>query len=109
MTILVVDDEIAITESLCEVLAEAGHEAVSAGDGQEGLEVFEKKNPDLVVTDVMMPKLDGRQMVREIRSRPEGRDVPIILMSAARGLATGDGPGHDLFLEKPFSLDEFLE
>jgi two-component system response regulator MprA len=109
MTVLVVDDEIAITESLCDLLADAGHEAVAAGNGQEGLEAFEKKRPDLVVTDVMMPKLDGRQMVREIRSRPGGRDVAIILMSAARGIATDEGIGHDVFLEKPFGLDEFLD
>jgi two-component system, OmpR family, response regulator MprA len=109
MTVLVVDDEIGITESLCELLADAGHEPVAAGNGQEGLEAFEKKKPDLVVADVMMPKLDGRQMVREIRSRPEGREVPIILMSAARGIADDGGIGHDVFLEKPFDLDEFLE
>jgi two-component system, OmpR family, response regulator VicR len=108
MIILVVDDELAITESLCDVLADAGHEAIAAGNGQEGLEVFEKKKPDLVVADVMMPQLDGRQMVRAIRSRPEGRDVPIILMSAAHGIAKDDGGGHDLFLKKPFGLDEFL-
>jgi CheY-like chemotaxis protein len=109
MTVLVVDDELAITESLCDLLADAGHEAVAAGNGQEGLEAFEKKKPDLVVSDVMMPKLDGRQMVRKIRARPGGRDIPIILMSAARGLAADDGIGHDVFLEKPFDLDEFLE
>jgi CheY-like chemotaxis protein len=109
MTVLVVDDELAITESLCDLLADAGHEAVAAGNGQEGLEAFEKKKPDLVVSDVMMPKLDGRQMVRKIRARPGGRDIPIILMSAARGLAADDGIGHNVFLEKPFDLDEFLE
>jgi CheY-like chemotaxis protein len=102
MTVLVVDDEVSITETLCELLGDAGHEAVAAANGQEGLEAFEKAKPDVIVADVMMPKLDGRQMVREIRSRPAGRDVPIILMSAARGVADEEGIGHNLFLEKPF-------
>jgi DNA-binding response OmpR family regulator len=108
MTILVVDDEFAITEALCQALEMAGYHPVSAGNGREGLEQFEAAHPHLVITDVMMPYVDGREMVRAIREKPAGRDVPIIVMSAAHD-AVGDGHlGHDRFLRKPFNLDELL-
>jgi DNA-binding response OmpR family regulator len=109
MTILVVDDEIAITEALSVALEIAGHRPVCAGNGRDGLEQFEKTTPDLVIADVMMPYLDGRDMVRAIRQRPAGRDIPIILMSAAHDLAGEPGIGHDLFVLKPFDLDRLLD
>ena len=67
MTILVVDDETAIAETLADVLEAAGYRAVSARDGREGLERFEETKPGLVITDIMMPHVDGREMVRAIR------------------------------------------
>lgn len=107
-TVLVVDDELAIAETLCDVLESVGHRALSAGNGREGLRVFEAENPDVIVSDVMMPQLDGREMVRAIRATERGRDVAIILMSAAREVARDGSIGHDLFLAKPFDLDEFI-
>jgi DNA-binding response OmpR family regulator len=109
MIVLVVDDEIAITEALGVALEMAGYQPVCAGNGRDGLEQFEKTNPGLVIADVMMPYLDGREMVRAIRQKPAGRDIPIILMSAAHDLAHEPGIGHDLFVSKPFSLDEVLD
>jgi DNA-binding response OmpR family regulator len=109
MTILVVDDEIAITEALSVALEIAGYRPVCAGNGRAGLEQFEKANPHLVITDVMMPHLDGRDLVRAIRQRPAGRDIPIILMSAAHDLAGNRDIGHDLFVPKPFDLDRLLD
>lgn len=108
MTILVVDDELAIAETLCEVLESVGHHAVAAGNGREGLRAFEVEQPDVVVSDVMMPQLDGREMVRAIRATERGHEIPIILMSAAREVAGDRSIGHDLFLPKPFDLDDFL-
>jgi two-component system, OmpR family, response regulator VicR len=109
MKVLVVDDEAAIAETLCDALEVAGYEPIFAGDGCEGLREFEKSSPDLVVSDVMMPGLDGREMVQAIREHPQGREVPIILMSAAHGIADHHEIGHDFFIEKPFNLDVFLE
>jgi two-component system cell cycle sensor histidine kinase/response regulator CckA len=112
MTVLVVDDELAITEILCEALAEAGHKPIAARDGREGLEAYEREKPHVVVSDVMMPRLDGPSLVRAIRSRQDGAHTAIILMSAARParrLADDPTLEHDLFLEKPFDLDHFIE
>ena len=107
-TVLVVDDELAIAETLCEVLESVGYRALSAGNGREGLRVFEAEHPDTVVSDVMMPQLDGREMVRAIRATERGRHIPVILMSAAREMGKDPSIGHDVFLEKPFDLDEFI-
>lgn len=108
MVVLVVDDELAIAETLCDLLDSVGHRAVAAGNGREGMKAFETERPELVVSDVMMPQLDGREMVRAIRSTEAGKDVPIILMSAARDVGRDRSIGHDLFLSKPFDLGEFL-
>jgi DNA-binding response OmpR family regulator len=109
MTVLVVDDELAITEVLCEALAEAGHKPIGARDGWEGLEAYEREKPHVVVSDVMMPRLDGLSLVRAIRSRQDGVHTAIILMSAMRRLPEDPTLEHDLFLEKPFDLDHFIE
>lgn len=108
MVVLVVDDELAIAETLCDVLDSVGHRAIAAGNGREGMKAFEAEKPALVVSDVMMPQLDGREMVRAIRSTDRGKAVAIILMSAARDAGRDTTIGHDLFLPKPFDLGEFL-
>ncbi len=109
MTVLVVDDELDITEILCEALADAGHNPVDARDGREGLEAYEREKPHVVVSDVMMPTLDGPALVRAIRSRDDGARTVIILMSAAGSLVDDPTLEHDLFLEKPFDLGHFIE
>ncbi len=108
MVVLVVDDELAIAETLCDLLDSVGHRAIAAGNGREGVKAFEAEKPELVVSDVMMPQLDGREMVRAIRSTERGKGVPIILMSAARDAGRDATIGHDLFLPKPFDLGVFL-
>jgi DNA-binding response OmpR family regulator len=108
MTVLVVEDDVVINEVLSELLTSEGHHVVAACNGQEGLEAFDRCNPTLVVSDVMMPKLDGREMVRQLRCRPGGRHVPIIVISAARALGQEEF-GQDLFIEKPFDFDVFLD
>ena len=78
-TVLLVDDESAITNALAPYLERSGFSVVVAHDGVEGLDVHEKISPDIVVTDVMMPGVDGRELVREIRAR--GGWTPIILLT----------------------------
>ena len=78
-TVLLVDDESAITDALAPYLERSGFSVAVAHDGAEGLDVHDEINPDIVVTDVMMPRLDGRQLVREIRAR--GGWTPIILLT----------------------------
>jgi len=113
-TILIVDDEYAIVETLVEVLQDEGYRAVFAGNAKDGLARLEKENPDLVIVDYMMPIADGRQMVQEMRALPDHQSTPVVMMSAAaREAALSDDQGGQLdvsaFLSKPFLLEDLLE
>lgn len=82
--ILVVDDEASIRRILETRLSMIGYDVVTAGDGEEALEIFRKAEPDLVVLDVMMPKLDGYGVCQELRKES---DVPIIMLTALGDVA----------------------
>lgn len=104
--ILVVDDETSIRRILETRLKMAGYEIITAADGEEALEAYQKHNPDLVVLDVMMPKLDGYGVTREIR---KNSDTPIIILTALGDVSeriTGLELGADDYVIKPFSPKE---
>jgi CheY-like chemotaxis protein len=106
-TIVVADDEPMILEVVAAVLAEDGHAVLSVRDGLAARELLAGTRPDAVVTDVMMPGLDGPDLVRWMRTRPALRTVPVILTSAAIRPAL-DGLEPVTFLLKPFDLDDLL-
>jgi OmpR family response regulator RpaB len=104
--ILVVDDEASIRRILETRLSMIGYEVVTAADGEEALQVFRKQHPDLVVLDVMMPKLDGYGVCQELRKES---DIPIIMLTALGDVAdriTGLELGADDYVVKPFSPKE---
>ena len=104
--ILVVDDEASIRRILETRLKMAGYEVITAADGEEAVESYQKNNPDLVVLDVMMPKLDGYGVTREIR---KSADTPIIILTALGDVSeriTGLELGADDYVIKPFSPKE---
>ncbi len=104
--ILVVDDEASIRRILETRLKMAGYNVVTAEDGEEAVEMFNKTNPDIVILDVMMPKMDGYGVTREIR---RVSDVPIIILTALGDVSeriTGLELGADDYVIKPFSPKE---
>ena len=104
--ILVADDEASIRRILETRLKMVGYDVVTAEDGEEAVEVFNKTNPDLVVLDVMMPKMDGYGVTREIRRTS---DVPIIILTALGDVSeriTGLELGAYDYVIKPFSPKE---
>lgn len=104
--ILVVDDEAMIRRILTTRLCMVGYTVVAAADGKEAIEVFLAESPDLVVLDVMLPKLDGYGVCQEIR---ETSDIPIIMLTALGDVAdriTGLKLGADDYIVKPFSPKE---
>ena len=104
--ILVADDEASIRRILETRLKMVGYDVVVAEDGEEAINVFNKTNPDLVVLDVMMPKVDGYGVTREIRRTS---DVPIIILTALGDVSeriTGLELGADDYVIKPFSPKE---
>ncbi|MDO5080507.1 response regulator transcription factor [Buchananella hordeovulneris] len=107
--LLLVDDDTAITAALQPILQRAGFVVSVAGDGQAALDMWEQVMPDVVVTDVLMPRLDGRELVRRIRSR--GRWTPVVLLtqvgeSFERSAALDEGA--DDYLNKPFDPQELI-
>lgn len=104
--ILIVDDETSIRTILETRLSMIGYDVISASDGEEGLHIFRREYPNLVILDVMMPKLDGYGVCQEIRKES---DVPIIMLTALGDVSdriTGLELGADDYVIKPFSPKE---
>jgi CheY-like chemotaxis protein len=106
-TILVVDDEPAILDLLTTLLADEGYRVLAAADGAVALEGLQREAVDVVITDGMMPQLDGEALIRAMREQPATRDVPVIFISAAVTPRL-EGLEPWWFLSKPFDLDAVL-
>lgn len=106
--ILVVDDEPAILELVTYNLEQAGFTAITAADGETALKLVEKEKPDLVILDVMLPKIDGFEICRTLRARG---NTPILMLTARReevDRVLGLELGADDYLTKPFSPRELV-
>lgn len=109
LTILVVDDDFAIRLSICHYLEESGYSVISAVNGQEALLKVEEYQPHLMVTDIIMPEMDGYDLVKCIRQKPALRLLPVIFLTArasTRERILGYQLGCDVYLPKPFELEE---
>lgn len=110
--ILVVDDEPNIVQTLQDRLEMNEYEVVTAGNGREGLEKFEEEHPDVILLDVIMPIMDGHEMLEALRKRPRGQDVSVIMLTArsqTQDIARANACGIDDYIVKPFDLSELLE
>ena len=109
--VLVADDNADMREYLTRLLRSAGHRVTAVADGREALEAARADVPDLVVSDVMMPRLDGLQLVAALRADPRTAGTPVLLLSARAGEEAsiqGLEAGADDYLFKPFSAAELL-
>jgi CheY-like chemotaxis protein len=104
--ILVVDDEFSIAEVVESILLDAGHEVVTAANGQQGLERLRDRLPNLVLIDFMMPIMDGPAMLEAMKENPAYRNIPAIVMSSFPESAIGEAlkARSAAFLRKPFKL-----
>jgi DNA-binding response OmpR family regulator len=107
--LLLVDDEPSITENLSAFLGRAGYEVVCASNGVGALREIEKTDPDLVILDVLMPEMDGRTVLRSLRSRGDHRPVLLLTQVGEAGeRAIALEEGADDYLNKPFDPRELL-
>lgn len=110
--LLVVEDVPNVRELLEVTLRFKGYPVVTANNGQEALEQIQKERPALVITDILMPKLDGFAFVQQLRTDPQTRDIPVIFLSATyvtpEDKAFAMSLGAARFLEKPIDTEEFL-
>jgi CheY-like chemotaxis protein len=107
-TVLVVDDEFDLTGTLRAILRGAGYRAETCADGREALECLGAVKPDLVLMDVMMPRVSGLEVLREMRAKPEWANVPVVLMSVTPPAVKRADYQWQAFLRKPFSLKELV-
>ncbi|HEY7779676.1 MAG TPA: response regulator [Ktedonobacterales bacterium] len=105
--VMIVDDDDGIANLLADLLTDEGYRVVVARDGLAALRGVRRERPAMVLTDCMMPGLDGVEFLRELRRHPSTRTIPVVLMSSSRprNPALADVP----FLAKPFDVDDVLE
>lgn len=101
--ILIVDDEEPVRSFLAQLLTEDGYNVRQAIHGRQALELIDKERPDLVLSDVMMPVLNGAELCRRLKAREDTKHIPVILMTSG-GRRSSDGAGADAFIGKPFEL-----
>ena len=110
--VLLVDDDPVILKLLQVNFEMEGFNVSTANDGVEGLEKARAERPDIVLLDIMMPRMDGLQVTKALKGDPETKDIPIILLSAkaqASDIQAGKDIGADDYLTKPFDPLELLE
>ena len=109
--ILVAEDEPYILKALDFRLKNLGHEIIAAVDGGEALEIATKEKPDLVLLDIMMPVMDGFQVLRKLKSQKKTKNIPVIMLTAKsqeKDIVTGLEDGAADYITKPFSFAELI-
>jgi len=107
--ILVVDDDAAILDLVAQVLAEEGYNVLTSSTGRMAITLAAAHRPQLILLDLMMPELNGWQVVHALKSSTQTQAIPILLLSARRDIdKTADELGVTAYLEKPFDLEELL-
>ena len=110
-TVLIVEDEFAIADLLEMVLTDEGYRVLTAANGRQGLErLAEGPRPDMVISDYMMPVLDGAGLLRAMRESEAQRDIPCIVMSSMPEANVRERVDHyEAFVRKPFALDAMVQ
>ena len=109
LTILVVDDDPGTRLAISDYLEMCGYSVITAADGQQALEMVESYRPHLMLTDIVMPRMNGYQLVRSVRQHPSLRLLPVIFLTERNKTEEriqGYQSGADLYLPKPFELQE---
>ena len=109
--ILIVDDETDIIKLLSMRLKSCDYDVISASDGESGLKKAQKEKPDLIILDVLMPKMNGFEICKRLKENELTKNMPVIMLTALaqeRDLAKGLKEGADCFITKPFSTVDLL-
>ncbi len=109
--ILVVDDEDNIVRTIADRLEMSGYQVVTASDGEEALDKVSSEKPDLIVLDIVMPKLDGHGVLERLKQMDASRHIPVIMLTAqsqADDVYRANAAGVDGYFVKPFDLVELI-
>jgi DNA-binding response OmpR family regulator len=107
-TVLVVDDEFDILEAVKGILELEGYRVLGASNGAQALSAMQQAQPDLVLADLMMPVMDGLELLKAMRADERLSRVPVVLMSALQPRVSQQEHGWRAFLQKPFDLEALL-
>ena len=110
--ILIVEDEHDMLEDLVAIFELEGFDVVAVENGRAALEAALREKPDVILSDIRMPEMNGIELLREIRSRPDMADIPFIFHSAYHTdeyVTLANGAGADDFLAKPTAIDKMIE
>jgi len=109
--ILAVDDDKDILEVLQFILEDSGYEVDTLSDGHYLFEKIKANEPDLILLDIMLGNLDGRQLCKDIKARQETHDIPVVLISASHNVSASmnQSGAPDAFIAKPFDINELLD
>jgi two-component system chemotaxis response regulator CheY len=111
LRILTIDDSRTMRDMLMLTLADAGFDVIQAVDGKEGVDLLERENVDVVITDINMPRMDGYEVVRQLRARPEHKTTPILVLtteSESEKKAMAREAGATGWLVKPFDPERLV-
>lgn len=109
--ILVIDDDASIRKVTALRLEREGYRVLTAPEGEEGLRIAKAERPDVILLDILMPRMDGREVLRRLKADPETQTIPVILLTVigAHDDTYGPlGPGYLFHLSKPYHPDELV-
>jgi CheY-like chemotaxis protein len=110
-TVLVIEDEAPLRANLVRILSAEGCKVIAAADGDEGIRRVLEDRPDLVICDILMPRIDGFGVLAALRARPESAGIPFIFLTASADkvdLARGLQRGANEYVTKPFKIADLL-
>ena len=110
-TLLVIEDEEPLRANLVRILSAEGYQVITAADGEEGIRRAREGRPDLVICDILMPRVDGYGVLATLRSRPETAATPFVFLTASADkddLERGLKSGANDYVTKPFKIAELL-
>ncbi|MEK7255188.1 MAG: response regulator [Bacteroidota bacterium] len=108
-TILLIEDNPEILDNTIELLEMAGYDIIAAKNGEEGVNFAAEHQPNLIISDILMPRLDGYQVLRKVKDSIATASIPFVFLSASAqqvDIEKGKMSGADAYLVKPFSLEE---
>ncbi len=111
-TILLVEDDALLLEVMCNILEAEGFEIHPANNGKQALDLFVNSMPDLIISDIMMPEMDGFELLQSVRNLPNGVTVPFLFLSARTeraDVSRARSLGVDDYLFKPFDAPELIK
>lgn len=109
--VIIIEDEDDLRQLIVDELEDAGHQALEAGDGIDGLSKIIAENPDIIISDVGMPRMDGFQLKQKLQEQPKHSPKPFLFLSALafqQAIERGISIGADDFMTKPVDFDDLL-